>query len=104
MHTTFLIFSFFVKLACSYPYFPRCDDIQTDAILTSLNGKIKGSCFNITVNLATKSESKPILSWFKVPFAEPPIDSLRFKSPVPIKIWNGILDGTKISIILSNTY
>jgi hypothetical protein len=29
---------------------------------------------------------------------------LRFKSPVPIKIWNGILDGTKISIILSNTY
>ena len=97
MYIRFLFLYLFLKQANSYPYFPKCNEIQIDTVLTSLNGKINGSCFNITVNYATKSETKPILTWFKVPFAEPPLNSLRFKSPVPIKNWNGTLDGTKIS-------
>ncbi|XP_005096887.2 acetylcholinesterase [Aplysia californica] len=34
--------------------------------------------------------------FYSIPFAQPPLGELRFKSPVPADPWNGVLDGTKM--------
>lgn len=39
--------------------------------------------------------NKQIYSFLGVPYAEPPIDNLRFKAPVEVKSWKGILQATK---------
>lgn len=36
-------------------------------------------------------------AFMKVPFAEPPLGELRFKAPVPVKPWSGILNATEFS-------
>jgi carboxylesterase type B len=65
-------------------------------ILTTLNGKIIGSCENIAINYANKPMStiNPVLKFLSVPYANPPINELRFKNPTPIIPWNDIRDGT----------
>lgn len=85
--------------AFSYPYYPLCStDTTNNTILTTLNGQIKGECYNISINYASKPfNTIPIIIWLKVPFAEAPIDTNRFKNPIPIKNWTGVLDGTKLS-------
>jgi len=85
----------------SYPYWPTClsSNINNETlILTTLNGQVKGSCYNVTVNYASKpKETKPILSFLKIPYAQPPINELRFKNPKPVNSWgSNILDGTQL--------
>ena len=93
-----LIFlSLFVSLANAYPYFSLCSSsVDPNAtLLNTLNGQVKGSCYNVTVNYGSKpKESSQVLTWLGVPYAEPPINELRFKKPIPIKSWNSTLDGT----------
>ncbi|KAK9870530.1 hypothetical protein WA026_008094 [Henosepilachna vigintioctopunctata] len=52
------------------------------------DGKLEGKF------LKTK-EGREFLAFQGIPFAEPPLGNLRFKSPVPIKPWKNILDATK---------
>ncbi|NLX71430.1 MAG: carboxylesterase family protein [Clostridiales bacterium] len=47
------------------------------------NGKIRGS------------KEKGMLAFKNIPFAKPPIGDLRFKPPVPVENWEGVLDCTK---------
>ncbi|ODN05788.1 Acetylcholinesterase [Orchesella cincta] len=39
---------------------------------------------------AQTAEQEEVDSWFGVPYAEPPIDNLRFRHPRPIKKWTGV--------------
>lgn len=54
-------------------------DIRTD----------KGIIRGITEISAT---GKKVDSWYGVPFAKPPINNLRFKKPVPLNRWKGVLN------------
>jgi len=86
------------SLVNAYPYFPTCSNFDArTTLLTTLNGKVQGNCLNITVNYASKpKKSTPIVSFLGVPYAQPPLANLRFKSPVPVKNWTNTLNGTKL--------
>lgn len=64
-------------------------------ILDTISGKIKGQCEHIVIRDENRSQSANVYSWLSVPYAEPPIGKNRFEPPIPVKNWNGILDGTK---------
>lgn len=75
-----------------YCGFNKCTDIQFEnsnfTLATTLNGKIQGQCETVDVIYSNLTKiSAHIFSWKKVPFAEPPIDELRFVKPIPIKDW-----------------
>ena len=92
-----IIIKFYLfTLINAYPYYQTCITHNTNAtILNSLNGKIQGACYNVTVNYCYKpNETNQILTWLKVPYAQAPINNLRFKNPVPVKSWKNIKDGT----------
>lgn len=86
-----------LKQANSYPYFPECLSYNKNStILNTLNGDIKGACYTVAVNHASKpNNTYQVLTWLSIPYAEAPIDKLRFKKPVPIKSWTEPLDGTQ---------
>ena len=52
-------------------------------VLEITNGKIKGTREN------------GMLAFKNIPFAKPPIGELRFKPPVPVEDWTGVLDCTQ---------
>ena len=81
----------------SYPYFPECSNLTVNStILNTLNGKIKGACYDVTVNYGSKNpETSQVLTWLSIPYAQPPVGSLRFKEPLPIKSWSHVVDGTQ---------
>lgn len=90
-----------LQIISSYPYFPECSNYESDSvILNTLNGKVEGACYNVTVNYGSKSpESSRVLTWLSIPYAEPPVGSRRFINSVPVSSWNYVLNGTKWSPI-----
>ncbi|KAL1502034.1 hypothetical protein ABEB36_007242 [Hypothenemus hampei] len=63
-------------------------------VVTIQEGKVKGF-------LCDDYRGSPFYNFLGIPYAQPPINELRFKAPVPIKPWSGILDctqGSNISI------
>lgn len=93
--------SYIISLLCinlyqSYPYYPECATFNPNStILNTLNGKISGKCYDVSVNYGSKPlETSQVLTWLSVPFAEPPTGNLRFHKPRPVKSWNTTLDGT----------
>jgi len=85
----------------AYPYFPECSLTPIDAnltVLNTLNGAIRGTCYNVTVNYASKAKSSSlVMTWLSIPYAKPPLKTLRYKNPLPIETpWSStVLDGTK---------
>lgn len=96
----FVILLLNVLLNNSYPYFPTCSSspLLTSSnltILNTLNGDVQGTCYNITVNYASKPKANtPVMTWLAIPYAQPPLKTLRFKNPVPVESWSSIVDGT----------
>lgn len=57
----------------------------------------------MSVNVETKSgtvqgfEENGIRKWYGIPYAEPPINELRFRKPRAVKKWDGVLETKKFS-------
>lgn len=67
-------------------------------ILETQSGKLKGNCKTVTISIDnTTTKVTEVYSWLSVPYAQPPIDELRFKPPLPVKTWADVLDATKVS-------
>jgi hypothetical protein len=93
---TILMIALSSYVKCMRPAHPKCKDIITNAtILNTLNGQIKGACYNITVKYSNKNKNydSPLLVWLSVPYAKSPTGYLRFKSPQPTKSWSNVLNG-----------
>jgi carboxylesterase type B len=84
-------------LVCSQQ-FDKCnikDQSSYSNILDTLNGRVKGECYNIKVSHPNGTKmSANVMNWLSVPYAEPPINENRFQNPVPKKPWNNVIDGT----------
>ena len=52
-------------------------------VISTKLGKIEGVDFDTCIE------------YRKVPYAKPPVGDLRWKAPVPVEQWEGILDATK---------
>ena len=50
------------------------------------------------------SGTKDIFAFLGVPYAEPPINGLRFRDPQPIKLWEGKRDAVKYGLLLCTAY
>lgn len=78
--------------------FEKCSSAEitdADRTLQTLNGQIKGECYNVPVSYSNGSTiSYEILSWLAIPFAEPPLAEKRFLKPEPIRSWSTVKDGT----------
>ncbi len=92
----------------TYPYFPKCSNVNNKidlTILTTLNGHVKGACYNVTVNHGNKPPTaNPVLTWLSIPYAEPPVGQLRFKKPQPVQSWTEMRDGTKWPFMCEQEY
>jgi hypothetical protein len=62
----FLLFSLFL-ITISNAY-PMCKSINTNEfVLNTLNGRIQGTCYDVTVNYALKRpETKQVISWLSI--------------------------------------
>jgi para-nitrobenzyl esterase len=67
-------------------------------IVNTKTGKIKGYRAGVERYLASFT-SPGVIKFKGIPFAEPPINELRFKSPISKKPWKGTLDATKLGPI-----
>ena len=64
-------------------------------LLETLNGKIKGECYQAPVYYTRTNVTKiDVLSWLAIPYALPPINENRFQNPIPVNSWAGTRDGT----------
>uniref|UniRef100_A0A1Y1MMB3 Carboxylic ester hydrolase n=2 Tax=Photinus pyralis TaxID=7054 RepID=A0A1Y1MMB3_PHOPY len=65
-----------------------CAASQSDLTIQIGPGTVKGK-YDTTIKGST------FRSFTGIPYGEPPVGILRFKPPVPLKPWNGVLDATK---------
>ncbi|GAB6029212.1 hypothetical protein CHUAL_004981 [Chamberlinius hualienensis] len=59
-----------------------------DPIVTTANGDVQG-----TTLLSFNGRS--FYSFRGIPYAEPPVENLRFQPPLPVQNWSGVYDATK---------
>jgi hypothetical protein len=94
---------FLIVFCCSF----NCLNAQSifSSILNSLtssrnlvvrtnNGLVRGQ--KVEVRLG-RSDRFNVNEWLGIPFAEKPINDLRFKRPMPVKNWNGTLNATRLT-------
>lgn len=89
----------FISLfALNFEFILNCPtENSNDLIIDTKSGKIRGACNPLKINDVNNDEkSSKIFSWLSIPYAQPPVNENRFKSPKPIRAWTNILDGTKV--------
>jgi hypothetical protein len=66
MNSFFLLFFLFL-ITISNAY-PMCKSFSTnELVLNTLNGRIQGTCYDVTVNYALKRpEQKQVISWLSI--------------------------------------
>ena len=79
--------------------FDICEKVPLDSNLTiadTLNGNIKGLCQTVPVSYSNSSTiSADVFSWRSIPYAEPPINTYRFRRSIPVNKWSGVKEATK---------
>lgn len=70
---------------------PACSSTETVLIHSSI-GDLKGACSILTI----ESSKKKLYKWQSIPYAEAPIDSKRFKPPMPKSQLSDTLEATKV--------
>lgn len=61
---------------------------ETSPVVQTTHGKVRGA-------LLKSPYCSPFYAFDGVPYAQPPVGSLRFKEPREVKPWSGILDCTQ---------
>ncbi len=56
-------------------------------------GLVQGKRTTISQSMVSNTQ---VNSWLGIPYAEKPINDLRFKAPVPVRNWTGILNTTTL--------
>jgi acetylcholinesterase len=74
---------------------PTTDD-PDNLIVHTQSGHLRGRLFYVNEHLDEKNKTSRVDAWLGIPFAEKPIGDLKFKRPVPIKGWDGILNATEL--------
>ncbi|XP_063703298.1 acetylcholinesterase [Culicoides brevitarsis] len=69
-------------------FIPTTNAIIDRLVVQTSSGPIRG--------YSDHSHGREVHVFLGVPFAKPPIDSLRFKKPVPVEPWHGVLDATRM--------
>lgn len=100
MGSSFVIFFVIVVsvLVCGYSW----PSVETTTRLTRLKMEFHSDPLVVeTTSGPVRGFSKTVLGrevhvFTGIPFAKPPIEQLRFRKPVPIDPWHGVLDATKL--------
>lgn len=81
------IFNMLAFITC-IAFIPTTNAIIDRLVVQTSSGPIRGQ--SVTVH------GREVHVFLGVPFAKPPVDSLRFKKPVPVEPWHGVLDATRM--------
>jgi carboxylesterase type B len=96
----FFFLAFFYLITFSNADFNKCNSIPSESplkIAQTLNGQVRGECKIIPVSYSNSTKiSSDVFSWLSIPFAEPPINTNRFKRPIPISNWSNIKNATQL--------
>ncbi|XP_023236322.1 cholinesterase-like isoform X2 [Centruroides sculpturatus] len=63
--------------------------INGEKIVHTLTGSVRGKITKVFCN--------DVIEYLGIPYAQPPVDKLRFRAPQPIEKWHGILNATIVA-------
>ena len=63
--------------------------VSSNVVINTNSGPIRG----------TASLTENVVAYLGIPYAEPPVNDLRFAKPVPKRKWKDVYDNLSISII-----
>ncbi len=94
------LFLYAIQISYLLAYYGQCTFLSSNSTLkiaNTLNGQIRGECYTVPVSYSNNTKiSTDVFSWLSIPYAVAPIGQNRFKRPIPVKNWTGIIDGTKL--------
>ena len=76
-----------------------------ELVVNTQNGYVRGKAFYLDHHLPRTSRPRSypfgrkkyrVNAWLGIPYAEKPIENLRFKRPVPVKNWDGVKNATEL--------
>lgn len=76
-----------VCVVCIFLAVP-CHTMIDRLVVQTTSGPIRGR--------SVKVEGREVHAFSGVPYAKPPMDGLRFRKPVPVESWHGVLDATRL--------
>ncbi|XP_039598721.1 pyrethroid hydrolase Ces2e-like [Polypterus senegalus] len=65
------------------------EDNQSNPVVSVENGRLKGSVSRV------KGTERLVHEYLGIPFAKPPLGSLRLSAPEPPEPWTGVRDATR---------
>jgi hypothetical protein len=78
---------------------------DADLLVNTQTGYVRGRAYYLDHHLPRNANSRHypygkkkyrVNAWLGIPFAEKPIGNLRFKRPLPVKSWPGVLNATQM--------